>query len=150
MRRSTTVFTVLGLALASVMVAFAAVPSAGGSTPFDTSGYRPQVVFHEMETAVDGQYVTISGVVFSRSPIDRVTIGERMASIRPAEPKDLVKLKRVPDGATDAPFRTFFEVPDAGLQKLGANDLEVRAMSADGRVSDLHRVTVIKVSQPGA
>lgn len=113
---------------------------------FDTSIFRPQIAFHELEIVTDAEFTTISGVVFSRQPIDEVSVGDRVAMIRPAEPKDLVRLKRVPKGATEAPFRTYFEVPDTGLPQLGANDIDVRARTADGRESDMHRLTLIKRS----
>jgi len=139
------------LAMTTVMLAGAAL--VGAEAPgdkrkplFDTSMFRPQIVFHEFQSVVASEYVTITGVVFSRSPVDRVTVGDRNAMIRPAEPKDLIRLERVPAGASDAPFRTYFEVPDAGLQRMGANDLDVSAISSDGRVSDMHRVTVIKTA----
>ncbi len=143
---------VLSTLLAIVAVAIVPLTALGGQSPaeenkkplFDTSMFRPIVAFHEISPVVDAEFVTLTGVVFSRSPIDRVTVGERVAMIRPAEPKDLVKLQKVPPGASDAPFRTYFEVPDAGLPRLGANDLDVRALSADGRMSDLHRITIIK------
>ena len=108
--------------------------------------FRPQVVLHELPLVTDAAFVTVTGVVFSHAPIDRVTVGERTALLRPAEPKDLVKLTRVPAGATDAPFRTYFEVPDAGLPRVGVNDLAIRAVGTDGRVSDLHRVTVVRTT----
>jgi hypothetical protein len=111
---------------------------------FDTSMFRPQVVFHELEIVTDAEFVTISGVVFSRQPVDEVKVGDRVAMVRPAEPKDLVQLERIPQGASEAPFRTYFEVPDAGLPNLGANDIDVRARTADGRESDKHRLTLIK------
>ena len=113
---------------------------------FDTSMFRPQIVFHELEVVTDADFVTISGIVFSRQPIDEVEVDDRVAMVRPAEPKDLVKLERVPQGASEAPFRTYFEVPDTGLPSLGANDVEVRARTTDGRESDVHRVTLIKRS----
>jgi hypothetical protein len=113
---------------------------------FDTSMFRPQIVFHELEVVTDAEFVTISGIVFSRQPIDEVSVGDRVAMVRPAEPKDLVQLERIPQGASEAPFRTYFEVPDAGLPLLGANDIDVRARTADGRESDKHRVTLIKRS----
>ncbi len=115
-------------------------------SPFNTEIFRPRVVLHELPLVTDAAFVTVTGVVFSHAPIDRVTVGERTALLRPAEPKDLVKLAKVPPGATDAPFRTYFEVPDAGLPDIGANDLLIRAVGTDGRVSDLHRVTVVRTT----
>lgn len=111
---------------------------------FNTDAYRPQVVMHDVPRTTSAAFVTISGVIFSRTPIDRVSIGSRTATLRQAEPKDLVKIEKAPEGATDAPHRTYFEVPDAGLPRLGANDLEVRAYGTDGRNSDLHRITVVR------
>lgn len=143
MRRTSLVFVLLVVVLLSAAV----VANAGEEQKrplFDTSIFRPQVVFHPLELVTDGEFTTISGVVFSRQPVDEVRVGERVAMVRPAEPKDLVQLKRIPDGASEAPFRTYFEVPDAGLPNLGANDMDVRARTVDGRESDVHRVTLIK------
>lgn len=144
---------VLSTLVITVCIAAAGLTLVAGQQPveekkplFDTSMFRPVIAFHEISPVVDDEFVTLTGVVFSRSPVDRVTVGERVAMIRPAEPKDLVKLQKVPPGASDAPFRTYFEVPDAGLPRLGANDLDVRALSADGRLSDLHRITIIKTA----
>ncbi len=144
------VVRLLALLLAG-LVSFTVLAQSGPESehPFDTRGFKPLIVFHEFQLVTDNEYVTISGVVFSRAPLDRLTIGERSARIRPAEPKDLVRIKRAPAGAKDAPYRTYFEVPDAKLPRLGVNDLAVRAISADERRSDLHRVTVVRV-QPAA
>lgn len=114
---------------------------------FNTEAFRPQIVLHEMPRTTSAAFVTLSGVIFSRSPIDRVEVGSRTAVLRQAEPKDLVKIDRAPEGASDAPYRTYFEVPDAGLPRLGANDLTVRAMATDGRHSDLHRITVVRTTK---
>ncbi|UCF66990.1 MAG: hypothetical protein JSV80_14570 [Acidobacteriota bacterium] len=113
---------------------------------FDTSKFRPSIAFLEAAPSTDAAFVTLTGVVFSRAPIDRVVVDERVALTRPAEPKDLLALDRAPEGATDAPFRTFFELPDVGLTRQGANDVEVRAVAADGRESHIHRVTVIRTA----
>ncbi len=151
MRVLSTLMVIGILILAGPGVLSATGPGEDNKPLFDTSMYRPQIVFHEFQSVVSGEYVTITGIVFSRSPVDRVTVGDRNAMIRPAEPKDLIQLEQVPAGASDAPFRTYFEVPDAGLARMGANDLDVKSISSDGRVSDLHRITVIKTSvQPQA
>jgi hypothetical protein len=137
------------LLLCTVCLASFAIAAEDGEKDrplFDTSMFRPQIVFHDLEIVTDDDFVTISGVVFSRQPIDEVEVDDRVAMVRPAEPKDLVKLERVPQGASEAPFRTYFEVPDTGLPSLGANDVEVRARTTDGRESDVHRVTLIKRS----
>ena len=136
------------LLVTAIPLALAADPQQDGKhrSPFNTEIFRPQVVLHELPLVTDAAFVTVTGVVFSHAPIDRVTVGERTALLRPAEPKDLVKLAKVPPGATDAPFRTYFEVPDAGLPRIGANDLVIRAVGTDGRVSDLHRVTVVRTT----
>lgn len=127
--------------------------TADGATPaqkglvFNTEAFRPQIVLHEMPRTTGAAFVTLSGVIFSRSAIDRVEVGNRTAVLRQAEPKDLVKIDRAPEGASDAPYRTYFEVPDAGLPRLGANDLTVRAFATDGRHSDLHRITVVRTAK---
>jgi hypothetical protein len=128
---------------------FAATPGRGGDERalIDASRFRPMVAFHELETVVDSEFVTISGVIFSRSPIETVTVGERAATLSPAESKDLVALPLAPKGASELPFRTAFEVPDAVLSRLGANDLDVRAMTTDGKSSDVHRVTVLRMDK---
>ena len=113
---------------------------------FNLEGYRPLVALHPIPATSSAAFVTVSGVVFSRVAIDRVTVGQRQALLRPAEPDDLVKLEKAPEGASDAPLRTYFEVPDAGLPRVGANELEMRAHGTDGRSSDLHQVTVIRVA----
>lgn len=149
---------VVVLLSAAAMVAFADAPEQGqdqqAAQPtqqgprarpvFDLSAFRPQIVLHEVSLVTDAAFVTVTGVVFSRTPIEKVTVGERSASVRMAEPKDLVRLTKVPAGASDAPYRTYFEVPDAGLPKLGANDLEVVAYGVDGRISDSHRATIVR------
>ena len=112
---------------------------------FDTSGFRPVIALNETPVTTPKAVVTISGVVFSRATIDKVTIGDRTASTRPAEPKDLMKLQAIPDGAPDAPSRTYFEIRDVSLSRFGANDLELRAVDNDGRISDLHRITIVRV-----
>ena len=133
------------LLVTAIPLVLAADPADGKHrSPFNTEMFRPQVVLHEVPLVTDAAFVTVTGVVFSHAPIDRVTVGERTALLRPAEPKDLVKLAKVPPSATDAPFRTYFEVPDAGLPRIGVNDLEIRAWGTDGRKSDLHRVTVVR------
>lgn len=144
--RGRTLIVVLLCAVCLVLSAHAGEEGKEDRPLFDTSMFRPQVVFHDVELITEAEFVTISGVVFSRQPIDEVKVGERVAMVRPAEPKDLVKLDRVPDGASEAPFRTYFEVPDTGLPKLGANDIDVRAETADGRESNVHRLTLIKRS----
>lgn len=143
----------IGLVIAVVACGCAA-PTVAGESPtadpakkglvFNTDAFRPQFVLHELPRTTSAAFVTVTGVIFSRSPIDRVEVGTRAAFLRQAEPKDLVKLARVPEGASDAPHRTFFEVPDAGLTKIGANDLTIRAIGTDGRASDVHRVMVIR------
>ncbi len=148
---------VVVLMSAAMLMAFADAPEQGQEQQpqqaqqgprarpvFDLSAFRPQIVLHEMSLVTDTAFVTVTGVVFSRTPIEKVTVGERSASTRMAEPKDLVRLTKVPAGASDAPYRTYFEVPDAGLPKLGANDLEVVAYGVDGRVSDAHRATIVR------
>lgn len=111
---------------------------------FDLSAFRPVVVLNEIPQVTDKAFVTVTGVVFSRAPIERVSVGDRTASTRPAEPKDLLKLTKVPTSVGEAPHRTYFEVPDAALANFGANDLEIVATGGDGRVSDTHRVTLIR------
>ncbi len=106
---------------------------------------KPQIAIYEMPLAVTGEFVTVSGVVFSRAPVDSVRVGERTATLRPAAPEDLVRFRRVPDGASDMPYRTIFEVPDTPLRAEGASVLEVRAATTDGRFSDVHRVTVVRM-----
>ncbi len=115
---------------------------------FDLSAFRPVIVLHEVPQVTEKGFITVTGVVFSRAPIEKVSVGDRTASTRPAEPKDLVKLKQVPAGVADAPNRTYFEVPDAALALFGANDLDVVASGGDGRVSDTHRVTVLRSIAP--
>jgi hypothetical protein len=106
--------------------------------------FRPIVVLHTPPLATDRPSVTIRGVVFSRAPLEQVTVGDRTATLREAAPADLTGLRRLPDGATDAPHRTYFEAIDIGLARFGVNDIEVRALASDGRVSDLHRVAVVR------
>lgn len=115
-------------------------------SPFDTSAYRPLVVFHTFDIVTHSDRITLTGVVFSRAPVDRVTLGKRVARLRPAEPADLIRFQTIPHGARDAPYRVYFEIPDVMLEHVGANDLDVRALSSDGRLSDLHRVTVIRTA----
>ncbi len=138
------------LAIAFATVPLVAAPPAGGSgekSLIDASRFRPMIAFHDFETTVDAEFVTLTGVVFSRAPIETLTVGERTATLRPAESKDLVSLARAPKGAPELPFRTAFEVPDAVLAKQGANDLDVVAVTADGKSSDVHRITVIRISR---
>lgn len=118
-------------------------------SPFDTSAYRPLVVFHDFDIVTTADRITLTGVVFSLAPVDRVTLGKRVARLRPAEPADLIRFETIPPGARDAPHRVFFEIPDVMLAHVGANDLDVRALSSDGRLSDLHRVTVIRTASAG-
>ena len=118
-------------------------------SPFDTSAYRPLVVFHDFDIVTTADRITLTGVVFSRAPVDRVTLGKRAARLRPAEPAELIRFQSIPPGARDAPYRVFFEIPDVMLEHVGANDLDVRALSSDGRLSDLHRVTVIRTTRHG-
>jgi len=113
----------------------------------DAPQFRPGIALHAIAPRGDAGFVTITGVVFSRSPIDRVTVGERAAVIRPAEAEDLNSLDRVPEGAAELPFRTFFEVPDAALGRVGANDLEIVAVTAEGRTSDIHRLTIVRAAE---
>lgn len=115
---------------------------------FDLSAFRPVVVLHDVQPVTEKGFLTVTGVVFSRAPIEKVSVGDRTASTRPAEPKDLIKLKQVPQGVADAPNRTYFEVPDAVLAQFGANDLDIVAFGNDGRVSDTHRVTVLRTLAP--
>ncbi|MFN7966672.1 MAG: hypothetical protein U0V87_13395 [Acidobacteriota bacterium] len=125
----------------------AEAPPAQKGLVFNTEAFRPRIVLHEMPRTTSAAFVTLSGVIFSRSAIDRVEVGNRTAVLRQAEPKDLVKIDRAPEGASDAPYRTYFEVPDAGLPRLGANDLTVRAFATDSRHSDLHRITVVRTAK---
>ncbi len=126
--------------------AFAENPGEKERPPlFDTSLFRPTIVFHPLEMTSTKEFVTISGVIFSRSSIDRVRLGDRVARLRPAEPQDLLRLDRVPSGSRDAPYRVFFELPDAKLPLIGANDLDVLAMSTNERWSDVHRLTFIRL-----
>ncbi|HHN75467.1 MAG TPA: hypothetical protein ENK10_09590 [Acidobacteria bacterium] len=123
----------------------------GASRPaivIDASRYHPLIVFHDFGTVTTQSRIMISGVVFSRSSVDRVTLAKRSARLRPAEPADLVRLERVPQAAREAPYRVYFEFPDVELLHPGANDLDVRAMATDGRMSDLHRITVIRLMPP--
>ena len=151
MRARIATVLVVGILFCSIGAAFAGSPDSSNTKKplFDTSMFRPRIVLHDVPVVTDESYTTISGIVFSRSPLDRVVVGERVALIRPAEPADLVKLRKLPEGASDAPFRVFFEVPDAGLAKLGANDLSIMAVTNDGRKSDQHRVTVIRTAPAG-
>lgn len=144
MRARTAVLLTLTALTASLALADGPNTGQRKKPLFDTSMFRPVVVLHELPLVTDRAYVTVTGVVFSRTPVDRVSVGERLAMIRPAEPKDLVKIRKLPEGASDAPFRTYFEVPDAGLARLGANDLDIMAVTNDGRESSLHRITVIR------
>lgn len=125
-------------------------PATGGRAVFDLSAFRPLVVLHDMPQVTDKGFIAVTGVVFSRAPVEKVTVGERTASTRPAEPKDLLTLQRAPQGVADAPVRTFFEVPDALLARYGANDVEIVALSGDGRTSDRHRVTILRTLAPPA
>ena len=45
-------------------------------------------------------------------------------------------------------YRTYFEVPDAPLPELGVAELEIRAATTDGRYSDVHRLTVVRIPRP--
>lgn len=117
---------------------------------FRTDEFRPIIVFQDLPTATSHSFVSIAGVVFSRAPVDSVTVSERSAQLRQAEPKDLVKLQRVPPGAVEMPFRTVFEVVDAALAKPGPNTLVIVASSSDGRVSETHRLTIVRVQSPPA
>lgn len=116
-------------------------------TPFRLVDARPIVVLHEIPRSIDASFLTVTGVVFSRSPIEGVSVLDRAAMIRPAEPEDLVRIDRVPQGVADAPFRTYFEVPDAALDQPGVNGLEIRARTVDGRESNIHRVSVIRTTK---
>lgn len=146
----------LGLLCTAVFASFLAVAIAGEDggrfavakrALIDSAQFRPAIALHDVRPATSSGFVTITGVVFSRSPIDRVTVGDRSAVIRPAEAADLVSLARTPDGATELPFRTFFEVPDAALTRVGANDLEIVAATAEGRRSDVHRLTLVRSAE---
>jgi hypothetical protein len=141
--RSSLLIVCAVVALSSV-VAIADAGQDKKETPFSPVVVKPLLALHELPQVTGAPYVTITGVVFSRVPIDRVTVEDRNALIRPAQPQDLVKLERVPDGASDAPFRTYFEVPDAGLARFGANDLDIRAVNTREQESDLHRITIIR------
>ncbi|RMG45287.1 MAG: hypothetical protein D6718_07755 [Acidobacteria bacterium] len=147
MRAWTSLVLAVGTAVAAT-AAFSAEPAETASSQpvFDTSMYRPTIVFLDAAESTDAAFVTVTGIVFSHAPIERVTVGERVAATRPAQPKDLMKLERVPEGATEAPFRTFFELQDAGLPRQGANDIEVRAHASDGRVSPLYRITIVRTT----
>lgn len=142
MRREFRRFSAIVMVVALAAPALAEAPAA--RPLFDTSAFRPQVVLYPVPMVTQNQFVTVSGVIFSRSQVEKVTVGERTATLRPAEPKDLVRFERVPEGASDAPFRTYFEVPDAALARAGANELEIRAFGVDQRVSDAHRITVVR------
>ena len=125
-----------------------AVTAGGPDTPFRDVGVRPLVAVYPVPLGVDGAFVTVSGVVFSHAPVDSVRVGDRTATLRPAAPEDLVRFHRVPDGAPDMTYRTYFEVPDAPLPKAGVTELEVRAATTDGRFSDVHRLTVVRMPRP--
>ncbi len=128
--------------LASPVLALA--PPLEEKTPlFDTSGFRPQIVFQELSLLSTKSYVTVRGIVFSRSPVDSVRVGNRTARLRPAEMSDLMRLDQVPRDARDAPYRVFFELSDLGLEKIGANDIVVQAMGTDERLSNRHLLTVV-------
>ena len=131
--------------LASLSVSVLAQEGQGETlNPFVKVEVKPQIAIHEFPLSTANEYMTVTGVVFSRSPIDRVLVAGRDAMIRPAEPEDLIRFERVPKGASEAPFRTYFELPDALLEAHGANSLNVRALTTDGRQSDIHRLTVIR------
>lgn len=140
---------VTGLACGAMVGLALAAPPAKRAL-FNSTGFRPQVTLHDVAVTTDKPFVSITGVVFSRSAIDRVTIGDRTAATRQAEPKDLMNLQRVPDGATEAPYRTYFEVRDYNLPKFGANDIEIRGMDGEGRGSDVHRLTVVRLTSAPA
>ncbi|MDQ7007123.1 MAG: hypothetical protein Q9Q40_07810 [Acidobacteriota bacterium] len=132
-------------------VTFGSSPGVDDPSPAirtDSSRYRPLIVFHDFGTVTSRRRIKISGVVFSRSSVDRVTLANRSARLRPAEPNDMVRFTRVPPAAREAPYRVYFEFPDIELQHAGANDLDIRALATDGRQSDLHRITVICVAAP--
>lgn len=147
-------------ALIAVLLALGAgtpsiIPNDDGTggaqgVPFRETDARPVVALHEIPRATDAPFLTVSGIVFSRSPVEGVSIGDRAAMIRPAEPEDLVRLERAPRGAAEFPFRTYFEVPDASLSESGENGLVVRARTVDGRESNLHRVSVIRTTKKQA
>lgn len=118
--------------------------------PFELVAHRPDVVLHQMPLITDAEYLTVTGVVFSRTPIDRVELRERKATLRPAESDDLVRIERVPTGVSDAAYRTYFEVTDAALTEPGANIVGLRACTIDGRCSDVHRITIIRTTEPPA
>ena len=145
MRALSAVLVATLLSTGAISIPLAANPdNAAKKPPFDTTAYRPIVVLQAPPLATDRPSVTIRGVVFSRAPLEQVTVGERTATLREAAPADLSNLRRLPDGATDAPHRTYFEAVDIGLGHFGVNDIDVRALASDGRASDLHRVAVVR------
>ncbi|GAB4369305.1 MAG: hypothetical protein Kow0062_03110 [Acidobacteriota bacterium] len=136
----------LALVLSSVLCAFA-LAAGPTPTPVRPVEVKPLIALYELPLSVTGEFVTVTGVVFSSAPVDSVRVGERTATLRPAAPEDLVRFRRVPDGAADMPYRTWFEVPDAPLRAEGPSVLEVRAATTDGRFSDVHRVTVVRLAR---
>lgn len=134
------------LAAGLVSSVFAAGPLATRAPLFDKASFRPQVALLDVTPMTSAPVAGISGVVFSHAPLEKVTVGTRTAHVRPAEPRDLQRLVRMPLGASEAPYRTFFEVPDASLARIGANDIDIVAKGSDGRTSDAHRVTVLRAA----
>ncbi len=116
--------------------------------PIDLSSYRPIVVLNEMKAQQAGATATVSGVVFSRAPLERVSAADRQAALRPAELRELERLLRVPEDAIDAPIRTYFEIREVVLPRPGAHDVEITAIDQAGRVSDAHRITLVRAAAP--
>lgn len=131
------------LALA-VSLGFADAPR---SKPlFDMSGYRPAIVLKDLQLTTDKAFVEIRGMVFTHAPVTSISVNERKATFRNATPQDLEQLGELPRNLAEAPIKLVFDVPDAGLPDLGANDFEIRALDSAGRTSDVHRVTVLRTT----
>jgi len=140
----------LGAAFAAAALVAAAPPAVPPAEPAPAASPapRPVVVLAAAPYTVAGGSATVSGVVFSSVPVDSVLVGGRPARLRPPTAQDMEKLRRVPEGATEAPQRVFFEAQGVPLPTVGVNEIEIEAMAGGAR-SLVHRLTIIRASAAG-
>lgn len=128
--------------LALLSLSFAFLPARGAEPPAPAAAQAPILVV----TAVGSTtlpFTTVSGLVFSWDPIERVTVGYRTAKLGPAGP---LGADQIPSAAASAPFRMRFYLAGANLDRPGANLIEVRASAIGGRISSKATISIWRVT----
>lgn len=129
----------IGLFFVVLLFNLTGEPSAQAAQPV-----RAPVLVVSPISSTSLPFTSVSGLVFSWDPIDRVTVGNRNARLGPAG--DLTSDEVPPEGH-GAPFRMRFFLAGAILDKVGVNEIEVRASGIGGRTSAKATISVLRVPE---